>query len=179
MTNLEKYELRQRWYKATGELPYGVQLVFKDILGLVAEGKNTSLVFNADYRGSGACLVNAGANMLVSGGGHGIPMQHFHEVVSTFDAINSMLGTEKVNTDGFVSPLAADILLQWFGPQKPQPTSEDSLTPTTEGPYIEISDEEMADAFKEILTSPQINPSPFNVPSLEVQGFELMHEVPD
>lgn len=160
-------ELRQKWETATGNLPYGVQHVFKDVLDLVAEGKKNDLVYGADYTSQGACLVNASANMLVSGGGHGIPMANFSDVVSLFDQINAMLAVKGVNTEpNKVSPLAAEILCTWYAPLKENPQVVEAFT-SSDGheipmPYIEATDEEMEQAFMTLLQSRPIE-TPFDV----------------
>lgn len=159
-------ELRSQWGKATHDLPYGVQRVFKDVLDLVQEGKKQDLVYGADYSNSGACLVNASANMLVAGGGHGIPMAAFGDVVSLFDRINKYLEIQGVNNEpGLVSPLAAEILLNWYAPLKEVPevvenfkTEGDNLIPL---PYIEATDEEMEQAFMTLLENRPIE-TPFD-----------------
>lgn len=152
-------ELRSQWEKATHELPYGVQRVFKDVLDLVQEGKKNDLVYGADYSEQGACLVNASANMLVSGGGHGIPMAAFGDVVSLFDKINKFLENQGVNNQpGLVSPFAAEILLNWYAPLKdvPPPVEKDSYAL-----YVEPTDKEMEDAFMELLNNRPVE-TPFD-----------------
>ncbi len=140
--------LYTRWHRATGELKWGVQMVFKDVLQAAQEEK-TTLVYGADYRDGGACLVNTVGVMLTTGGGNGVPMAHFGEVVSLFDRINSVLREKGVNTKpNIVSPLAADILLMHFAPEPERPadataTPVDAITVQT-GTYREPTDEEMA-----------------------------------
>jgi hypothetical protein len=154
--NYDPDNLRAQWCKATGELPYGVQRTFKDVLDLVQEGKKKDLVYGADYTDQGACLVNASANMLVAGGGHGIPMANFHDVVSIFDQANHYFYQVGVNTDSnIVSPLAAEILLNWYADLKDVPNVVENFE-TENGhvipmPYIEASDEEMEEAFMTLL----------------------------
>lgn len=159
-------ELRSAWGKATHELPYGVQRAFKDVLDLVQEGKKKDLIYGADYTANGACLVNASANMLVVGGGHGIPMAAFSDVVSLFDRINKYLEEQGVNNEpSHVSPLAAEILLSWYGPLKDVPdvvenfkTEDDNIIPL---PYIEATDEEMEQAFMSLLENRPVE-TPFD-----------------
>lgn len=154
-------ELRSQWEKATHELPYGVQRVFKNVLDLVQEGKKTDLVYGADYSNQGACLVNASANMLVSGGGHGIPMAAFEDVVSLFDRINKFLEGQGVNNQpGLVSPLAAEILLNWYAPIKDAPPVEQPQS-VINLPYTEPTDKEMEDAFMELLNNRPVE-TPFD-----------------
>lgn len=169
----DKQQLRIEWNKATGDLPYGVQKVFKDVLTLVAEDKKKDLVYGMDYGDGGACLVNSASNMLTAhaneneGGGHGIPTAHFGEVVRLFDRINSLLKQEGVNTTSKVSPLAADILLRWFGPEKQPPAVEDIEEAKAKAfadniPYTEPSDEEMQADFLAALTNPDREATPFD-----------------
>lgn len=164
-------KFRSMWSEATGNLPYGVQRVFHDVLDLVQEGKKKDLVYGADYTSDGACLVNASANMLVVGGGNGIPMANFSDVVSLFDQINGYFRTIDVNEqDGIVSPLAAEILLKWYADLKEVPdvvenfkTEDDNIVPM---PYIERTDEEMEEAFMTLLNNrPQATPFDDVVPS--------------
>jgi hypothetical protein len=151
--------LRSQWCDATANLAYGVQRVFVDVLTLVAEEKKKDLVWGMDY-GDGVCLVNAAGNMLTTGGGQGIPMANFGEVVSLYDRINREFKNKDINTNQHVSPLAAEILLQWFAPLKDEPvaTTVDEATSNeafAEGvPFIEPSDEDMARALMDMLSSP-------------------------
>ena len=154
-------KLRKEWETATSKLQYGVQRVFRDVLSLVADEKKTNLVWGADYMDQGACLVNAAGNMLTTGGGNGVPSANFGEVVGLYDKINRKFKDEGINTtDNYVSPLAAEILLQWFAPQKPTPL-EDAVNEATaneyfaEGlTYVEPTDEEMTRALLEMLSEP-------------------------
>lgn len=167
--------LKSQWAEATGNLPFGVQRVFKDVLDLVAEGTKKDLVYGADYTSEGACLVNASANMLVVGGGHGIPMANFTDVVSLFDKINNWLYIQDVNTSpNLVSPLAAEILSRWYAPLKE--SAEPIATPEDENvvslPYSERTDAEMEEAFMTLLESrpmatPFDNVEPINVANAE------------
>lgn len=111
-----------KWYEATTALPWGTQRAFQEVLKAAADGSTTTLVYNADYRNEGACLVNQAGAILSSGGGKGIPTAQYGAVVSAFDQINRHLETSGVNDrKGYVSPLAAEILLQYFGEVKPSP----------------------------------------------------------
>lgn len=154
--------LKEQWQIATAALPWGVQRVFRDVFTLAANQKTpTPLVWGRDYGDGGACLVNQGAQFLslIDGeGGHGKPSAAFGEVVSLFDRINRAFLEEDVNIDKTVSPLAADIFLQWFAPLKPQPVEEatnEALAPEAfaNGIIPERSDEDMARALLEFLTS--------------------------
>jgi hypothetical protein len=70
--------------------------------------------------------------MLEVGGGNGIPSQYFGALVGEFDRLNREFYSEGVNTDvSYLSPLAADILLQNFGTLKPQPVPTEAPEPTT------------------------------------------------
>lgn len=164
-------ELRDKWAEATADLPYGVQRVFHDVLTLVKEEKKKDLIYGADYYNNGACLVNAAANMLVVGGGYGIPMEAFGRVVSLYDQINREFRSRDINTDQHVSPLAAEILLAWYAPLKDAPapveTPDTSNTVFAEGmPYVEPTDEEMAQALSDMFSEPApqetINLTPFD-----------------
>lgn len=112
------------WTTATANLPWGAQRVLLETLKAVADEQST-LVHGHDYKDGSPCLINAAATMLsaVNGaGGNGKPSAYFGEVVSAFDAVNSLLVTRKVNKgDGYVSPLAAEFLIHNFGTLKDQP----------------------------------------------------------
>lgn len=130
------------WTKATGDLLPGQQRVFLDVLNLVAEGK-AHLVHGADYRNGKPCLVNAVGQMLSTGGGQGIPMASFNHVVSEFDRVNQCLLQMGVNTDGMVSPLAAEFLIRNFGDLKPMVVESTVPKEEVAKPYVEPSDEAM------------------------------------
>jgi hypothetical protein len=158
MTDLD--DLHQQWNVATANLPYGVQRVFVDVFSLVKEEKKKDLVWGQDYGDSGACLVNAAGNMLTVGGGVGIPMANFGEVVALFDSINHEFRSRSINSDYHVSPLAAEILLQWFAPLKDAPV-ETTVNEATSAeafashePYVEATDEEIGRALLEMFTTP-------------------------
>lgn len=165
--NYDADELRTKWQTATGNLPYGVQRVFKDVLDLVAEGKKSDLVYGADYTSQGACLVNASANMLVAGGGHGIPIANFEDVVTLFDQINAYFLNVGVNeSPNLVSPLGGEILAMWYAPLKDMPdvvenfeTEAGNVIPM---PYIEPTDAEMEEAFMTMLQARPVA-TPFDV----------------
>lgn len=136
------------WTVAIADCPVGVQHVFHDVFTLVAEEKKQNLVYGVDYTsdGNGACLVNAAGNLLVVGGGPGVPAKNFTLVVSLFDEINALLRTMNVNTDHRVSPLAAEIFLKHF-PELP------SLEETpVEKPYREPSDKEMEESLADLMS---------------------------
>lgn len=156
-------ELKEQWQIATAKLPWGVQRVFRDVFALAAEQKTpTPLVWGRDYGDGGACLVNQGAQFLslIGGeGGYGKPSQAFGEVVRLFDRINREFLEADVNVDKTVSPLAADIFLQWFAPLRDRPVAnavEEATAPEAfaTGIIPERSDEDMARALMEFLTSP-------------------------
>lgn len=116
-------DIREQWERVTAELPWGVQQVLHDTLELVSEDK-IKLVYGADYSGNHACLINSVAQMLSVNkgeGGYGIPMQYFAPLVGTFDQINRQLKRDGVNTDQYVSPMAADVLLRYFAPLREKP----------------------------------------------------------
>jgi hypothetical protein len=159
LLNMNMDKLRQDWNQATANLQYGVQRVFVDVLTLVQEEKKKDLVWGQDYGDGGACLVNAAGNMLTTGGGQGIPMANFGEVVSLFDRINREFRSKDINTDYHVSPLAAEILLQWFAPLKEEPVSTTVNEATSNEafashePYVEATDEEIGRALMEMFTT--------------------------
>lgn len=140
-----------RWTHATGSAPWGVQHVLRDTLQAVAD-EQVTLAYNADYRDGSPCLINAAATMLssISGeGGQGKPSAHFGSIVSAFDRVNSMLEGRGVNTTpGFVSPLAAEILVANFGELKEKPiqaaVSEAMATEAFSNKvFVEPSDEDI------------------------------------
>lgn len=140
--------LKNAWQIATSNVDWGVQKAFVDVLTL-AKDNQVTLVYGADYKDKGACLVNQAGPILMTGGGHGVPSRHYGEVVALFDRINREFAGNGVNeTPGYVSPLAAEILLQWFAPLKPEPKhkkhSKVFYTPD-QGikEYIEATDEEI------------------------------------
>lgn len=142
------------WTKATGDLLPGQQAVFLDVLNLVSEGK-AHLVYGADYRDGKPCLVNAVGAMLTTSGGQGVPTQYFPAVVCEFDRLNGEFYGAGINTDGFVSPLAADILIRNFGEVKemivetPDPVSVEA-TPV----YVEPSDTELMQSWLAAMQAP-------------------------
>lgn len=114
---------RDAWFKATSELPWGVQRVLHDTLTLVGEGK-VKLVHSADYSNGSPCLVNAVGQMLTAGGGNGIPTAYFGPLVGLFDSINRHFQSVpgyNASGDLVVSPGVGEILVQWFAPLKEQP----------------------------------------------------------
>jgi hypothetical protein len=136
--------LLDKWTQATTNLKPGVQRVFHDTFSLAADG-GTHLVYGADYRDGYPCLVNSVGTMLTTGGGSGIPSQHFGEVVSLFDRINTAFESSGVNDNpGTVSALAAEVLLKHFGELKPMSPLAENRIKQTDLPYYEPTDEEMA-----------------------------------
>lgn len=112
------------WTKATTNLPWGVQTVFKDTLQAVAD-EQVTMVYGADYKSGSPCLVNATAHLLEKlngNGGSGKPSHYFNEVVSSFDAANRLIAANySKSIEGIVSPFAADILIHNFGKMKDKP----------------------------------------------------------
>lgn len=137
------------WTKATGDLLPGQQRVFLDVLNLVSEGK-AHLVYGADYRDGKPCLVNAVGQMLSVGGGAGVPSRNFGDVVGQFDTLNAAMLDRGINTDGYVSPLAADFLIRNFGEVKPMTMNAVVTKDEVATPYVEPSDEAMARALAEM-----------------------------
>lgn len=162
-------QLLKEWNIATSNLPYGVQRVFLDTLNLVKEEK-IHLVHGADYRDGKPCLVNAVGAMLTTGGGNGIPSEYFGHVVGMFDRLNSAFLSQGVNEDGYVSPLAAEIMIRNFGALKPEPDPE-TLTVAEEshGAYVEPSDEEFARDFMEGMKAP----APEDIERLANEGNDV------
>lgn len=145
------------WTNATANLPWGVQRVFVDSLKGVAE-HGTHMVWGNDYDGDNfPCLVNTAAPMLTTGGGYGIPSDHFGEVVRAFDSLNAQFKVLGINEGNRVSPLAADFLLRNFGELKPEPTADDIAAAILDkNPLLsvhhyepEVSDDDM---FQHLLT---------------------------
>ncbi len=144
-------ELLKKWTAATGDLKWGVQRVFHDVFALAAEGK-THLIYGADYYNGMPCLVNTVGGMLTTGGGNGIPMQYFDEVVSLFDQINGKFAEMGINTEPhLVSEVAAETLLRNFAPLSAPPEPETKEPTGTR--YIEPSDEDMAKAMVSLFTA--------------------------
>lgn len=109
------------WTEATANLSWGAQNVIHTALELAKDGQ-VKIVYGADYYDGSACLVNTVGQMLEVGGGSGIPMHHFGAMVGEFDRLNAEFARQGVNSDWrTMSPLAAEILLQHFGPLKDQP----------------------------------------------------------
>lgn len=155
--------LREQWGAATAALPWGAQRVFIDVLTLAQQEKTPSpLVWGRDYGDGGACLVNQGAQLLSAldgEGGYGKPSQMFGEVVSLFDQINQEFFKNDINFNKTVSPLAADILIQWFAPLKDQPLEEQvneaqANEAFAQGIIPERSDEDMTRALMAMLSEP-------------------------
>jgi hypothetical protein len=140
-------DLMSNWTAVTAELPWGVQLAFKTALQAVADG-DIKMVYGADsYQGS-PCLVNA-VNQMISHEASVSPSAFAGSVVSAFDNVNCALLGKGVNTDSrYVSPFAAEILLQHFGPMKPVPEIQapgdvSTLKDGVNTPYVERNDTEM------------------------------------
>ena len=147
--------LHLQWTEATAKLAYGEQRVFKDVLTLVSEEKKTNLVWGSDYWGSsGACLVNAAGSMLSKGDGSGVPMQQFGEVVALYDQLNREYLNRGINSTQHVSPLAADVMLQYFAPLKEAPA--ETLAREThfadDQNYVEPTDEAMLSDLLKLLS---------------------------
>lgn len=142
MTDLDT--LLTNWNTATANLSWGVQRVFRNVFELAAAGK-THLVFGRDYSDGSPCLVNSVGTMLTVGGGNGVPMAHFPDIVSLFDSINRELQKRDVNEDGnLVSPLAADVFLHHFAPLKDEPLNRGGHSKVTHDAYVEMTDEQIA-----------------------------------
>lgn len=145
--------LLTQWNKATGDLQWGVQRVFKDVLDLAAEGK-THLVHGADYYHNMPCLVNTVGGMLTSGGGAGVPMANFETVVSLFDKINREFENMNINTEvHMVSETAAETLSRYFAPVKDKPPVPLEMDGPPNERYVEPTDEAMAEAMVNIFSA--------------------------
>lgn len=143
--------LLNEWNKATADLPWGVQRTVHDALTLVSEEKIT-ICYNADYRNGSPCLINAVGQQLTTSGGHGIPMSHFGRLVGMFDRINSVLEENGVQENkGFISPLAADILLKNFAPLKKIPAEKVETEKTVDDPYLELTDDQIQEQMEAML----------------------------
>ena len=157
------------WNTATGNLPWGVQRVFMQTLEAVKD-ESIHLVWGSDYRDGKPCLVNAVASMLTTSGGHGVPMNKFRDVVTAFDSLNHQLRQQGVNKDGYVSSLAAEILIRNFGELKPEPDIDTSTVgELSHGAYIEPTDEEMAQDFLNAMTAP----APEEIQRLAEEGNDV------
>jgi len=148
-------QLLKDWNVATGNLSWGVQRVFLETLYSVKD-HDVHLVHGADYRDGKPCLVNAVASMLTTSSNGVSPLREFPKVVGLFDQINKQLQAEGVNSDdGFVSPLAAEILIRNFGNLKPEPDIDTSVVEASHGAvYIEPTDEEFAKDWLDSMKSP-------------------------
>jgi len=168
MSDLLTQHLTQ-WRSATAELPWGAQRVLHETLTAVAEN-GIHLVHGADYRDGKPCLINAAGSMLTSSGGAGIPMQHYGRVVRLFDQINSALQEKGVNdASGYVSPLAAEILLRHYAPLKSAPSTEPAVV-VADATYVEPSDEALAAEWLTAMQAPA--PSELYEPATDpVDGF--------
>jgi hypothetical protein len=162
----------REWRNATAGLEWGAQRVLHNTLDAVAKD-GVHLVHGSDYRDGKPCLINAAGQMLASGGGHGIPSSYFGPIVGLFDRINAALVEKGVNDDtGYVSPLAAEILLRHFATLKPIPDEAslagadvDAITP-----YVEPSDSEIAESWVNAMKAPA--PSELDEPAVNpVDGF--------
>lgn len=149
--------LRKKWTEATAALAYGEQRVFADVLKLVADDVKKNLIWGSDYADGGttACLVNAAGSMLSKGDGAGVPMQQFRNVVALYDQINREFRARDINLDHHVSPLAAEILLQWFAPLKEAPSEVLARESHFKGDehYVEPTDEVMLNDLLNMLST--------------------------
>lgn len=137
------------WKSATTELPWGVQRVLLETLETVKDG-DVHLVHGSNYRDGKPCLINAVAVMVSKNAVS--PMTFAPEVVANFDRINQYLREKGINDDsGYVSPLAAEILIRNFGALKPVP--EDAPKTETGMVYIEKSDADF-EAWIDAMTAP-------------------------
>ena len=152
------------WNTATGNLPWGVQDVFRSTLESVKD-EQINLAYGADYNSGSPCLVNATAVMLgkINGeGGQGKPSSAFGPVVSAFDAANRDIAAKLLpsqHTPGLVSPIAAEILLNSFGTMKDKPVSSSineamANEAFATGSYVEPSDDDMAREWLLALSAP-------------------------
>ncbi len=145
------------WTEATANLSWGAQNAMYTSLELAAEGK-IDLVYGSDYVDGKPCLVNSVGQMLEVGGGQGIPSANFSQVVGQFDSINRALELNdngKVNEGNqYVSPLAAEILVQNFGPLKAKPVIDDHTPDIVRDEIIaERSDEEFTSSWLQAIST--------------------------
>lgn len=114
--------MTKRWTVETANIPAGVQHLIYDALKLVAE-EEIRLAWGADVKDGVPCLLNAVSNMTTQVAvNHELPASYQPEVVRLFDSINkqvekTMKGAH-AGTDGFVSPIVAELLIMNFAPLK-------------------------------------------------------------
>jgi len=102
---------------------------------------------------------------------HGVsPAGMFGDVVAAFDSLNYTFKNQDVNKDGYVSPLAAEILIRNFGDLKPEPDIDTSTVgELSNGAYIEPTDEEMAQDLLNAMTAP----APQEIQRLAEEGNDV------
>jgi hypothetical protein len=125
-TESNKEALRNQlvlWKKATSDTPPGVQHLIYDALQLVSSG-DIKLAWGADvYKGT-PCLLNAVSNMTTQmvEPGKKLPANYTPNVVRLFDLINKtysyVLNPSENKSQGYVDPIAADMLIRHFGELK-------------------------------------------------------------
>lgn len=141
--------LLHKWTQVTAGLDWGKQRVLYDTLTLAAEGK-IKVVYGADDYDGSPCLINAVGCMVKSQ--NESPSMNEPHLVRLFDQINRYLNDKGVNTEGdrgHMSPLAAEILVQYFAPLREIPSG----TPVNEVPiaepyFVEPTDAEIQAAWE-------------------------------
>lgn len=141
--------LLHKWTQVTAGLDWGKQRVLHDTLTLAAEGK-IKVVYGADDYDGSPCLINAVGCMVKSQGE--TPMTNEPHLVRLFDSINKWFIDKGVNTEGIpghMSPLAAEILVQYFAPLREIPSGTPvGEIPIAEPYFVEPSDAEIQAAWE-------------------------------
>ncbi|HET7713536.1 MAG TPA: hypothetical protein VFK94_04215 [Patescibacteria group bacterium] len=169
------------WNRATADLPWGVQSVFKTALQSVADG-DIKMVHGADSSNGSPCLVNA-VNAMVSATASASPSAFAPAVVGAFDYVcrefYAQMGAPNADAT-YVTPFVAEVLLRNFGKDDPKPSDEELAlkSVTTEpasildDPYVEPSDEELMQAWLTAQTTPCTTD-----PSTPTEANDLMDAV--
>lgn len=161
------------WTTATADLNWGVQRVFYETLEACKDEK-THLVYGADYRDGKPCLLNTVAPMLTHSSSGITPSNFAPEVVRYFDQVNAFLADTGVNdTSGYVSPLAAEVLLRNFGELKPSEITVDTTPDSSHEVYIEPSDLDLARDLLEAMSAP----APGDVAELAEDGDAIAQHI--
>lgn len=145
--------LLQRWTQVTAALPWAKQRVLHDTLSLVATG-DIKVVYGADSFVGSPCLINAVGCMVKSASE--APMSNEPILVSLFDKICKDVfapaGIVASDSKGFLTELAAEILLRNFAPLSEAP--EPFETPLPEVKYHEPKDADFQKMLEEGFKAP-------------------------
>lgn len=147
------------WERVTGALDWGVQRTLYDTLCLVADEKVKMVHGRDSIQAKGStypCLINAVAAMIAEDVTQVSPAGRFPGLVHEFDSLNGKFVEARINKgDGFLSPLAAEILVRHFAPLKEKPADAPEPPPVTaERCYIEPTDEQMAADLNRMMDTP-------------------------